>query len=211
MHGPAPTTGSVLQGLPDIVDRGLLSLPEADLLIRNFACNFIPKFPFVVLAAKHQTAAHVKHKSPFLFLCILAATLPSAHALRKPVAEEIMRHVADRIVVGSERNLDLLKGLLVQAAWYGYPAQRGHTRLALFVQLCATMVHDLGLHYKDDPTLEEQRLLLGAYWVSVGYVVNNSSCSSRHCVHVRAWLITAVVQTITHSPQANCLETRQTD
>ncbi|CRG83786.1 hypothetical protein PISL3812_01142 [Talaromyces islandicus] len=166
-HGPDPPTSSVLEGQPSIVDRGLLSEAEAERLVATFQLDLVPKFPFVLIA-HGETAASLRNREPFLFLCIVAASMGSEHPLRKTVAEEIMKHVALRIVTYSERNLELLRGLLVHCAWYTYPAEKCHPRLLLLAQFCVSTLYDLGLHRKPDPNLEEQRALLGTYWLSVG-------------------------------------------
>lgn len=166
-HGPVPT--SAPDNVPSIIARGLLSLNEAGHLIQKFRSSSVPIFPFVVLEPD-DTAARLQEVQPFLFLCIVAATMPSAHCERPRVTEEIMRQVTSRVIVGSERNLDLLRGLIVHCAWYSYPAERNHPRLILFVQLCVTIVYDLGLHMKGNLTSHEQRALLGAYSLSIGYV-----------------------------------------
>ncbi|PYI12286.1 hypothetical protein BO78DRAFT_424755 [Aspergillus sclerotiicarbonarius CBS 121057] len=167
-HGPDPPTSSVLEGQPSIVDRGLLSEAEAERLVATFQLDFVPKFPFV-LFAHGETAARLRDREPFLFLCVVAATMGSAHPLRKTVAEEIMKHVTLRVVARSERNLELLRGLLVHSAWYSYPAERYHPRLLLLIQFCISILYDLGLHRKPSPSSDEQRALLGTYWLSVGF------------------------------------------
>ncbi|PYH91857.1 hypothetical protein BO71DRAFT_485895 [Aspergillus ellipticus CBS 707.79] len=167
-HGRDPPTGSVLEGQPSIVDRGLLSESEAEGLVTAFQHDFVPKFPFVLLA-RGETAIRLRAREPFLFLCVVAATMGSAHPLRKLVAEEIMQHVTLRVVARSERNLELLRGLLVHGAWYSYPGERYHSRLLLLIQFCVSTVYDLGLHRKSNPNSEEQRALLGTYWLSVGF------------------------------------------
>ncbi|EAU38427.1 predicted protein [Aspergillus terreus NIH2624] len=110
-HGPDPPTSSVLEGQPSIVDRGLLDEAEAEGLVASFQLDFIPKFPFVLLP-NGETAARLRGREPFLFLCVVAAAMGSAHPLRRTVVEEIMEHVTLRIVTRSERNLELLRGLL---------------------------------------------------------------------------------------------------
>lgn len=166
-HGLDPPTSSVLEHQPSIVDRGLLSEVEAERLVTAFQLDFVPKFPFV-LVAHGETAASLRDREPFLFLCIVAATMGSAHPLRKTVAEEIMNHVTSRLVVRSERNLELLRGLLVHSAWYSYPAEKYHPRLLLLIQFCVSLLYDLGLHRKPTLNSDEQRALLGTYWLSVG-------------------------------------------
>ncbi|XRM39426.1 hypothetical protein ABZX51_002781 [Aspergillus tubingensis] len=166
-HGPNPPTSSVLAGQPSLVDRGLLSPAEAERMLTIFKADFTAKFPFVLIP-HGETADRLRVREPFLFLCVVAATMGSAHPLRKTVAEEIMNHVTSRIVARSERNLELLRGLLVHCAWYTYPAEKYHPRLLLLIQLCVTIVHDLGLHKRDGLAVDEQRALLGTYWLSVG-------------------------------------------
>jgi hypothetical protein len=166
-HGPDPPTTSGLEGQPSIVDQGLLSEAEAELLVKTFLLDFVPKFPFVLLA-HGETAARLRNREPFLFLCIVAATMGSAHPLRKVVAEEIMNHVTRRIVARSERNLELLRGLLVHSAWYSYPGERNHPRLLLLIQFCGSLLYDLSLHKKTRLNSDEQRALLGTYWLSAG-------------------------------------------
>ncbi|KGO43764.1 hypothetical protein PEX1_046930 [Penicillium expansum] len=135
-HGLDPPTSSILEGQPSIVDQGLLSEAEAERLVTTFQLELVPKFPFVLIA-HGETAARLRDQEPFLFLCVVAATMGSAHPMRKTVAEEIMKHVTLRVVARSERNLELLRGLLVHVA-------------------------------KSSTNLDEQRALLGTYWLSAG-------------------------------------------
>ncbi|KAJ5388645.1 hypothetical protein N7509_011186 [Penicillium cosmopolitanum] len=166
-HGSEPPTSSGLEGQPSIVDRGLLSEVEAEHLLATFRLDLVPKFPFVWIG-HDETAARLKNREPFLFLCVVSATMGSPHRLRKIVADEIMKHVTLRIVTRSERNLELLRGLLIHIAWYSYPAEKYHPRFVLLIQICVSMFYDLGLHKKPDLNLDEQRALLGTYWLSAG-------------------------------------------
>lgn len=165
-HGREPPTTSVLEGLPDIVDRGFLSISEAENLVSQFKSRFVWTFPFVVLDPS-QSVADLRKGEPLLFLAVIAATITSAHPIRKLLADEIMQHVTSRIVASSERNLGLVRALLVLCAWYRYPAQKGNVQLVLLITMCATMVHDLGLHrLQAELTTDQQRALLGTYLIS---------------------------------------------
>lgn len=166
-HGPNPPTNSVLEGQPSIVDRGLLSGADAERLLATFQLSFLPKFPFVLIS-REETAANLRVREPFLFLCVVAVAMGSAHPQHKTVAEEIMKHVTMRIVARSERNLELLRGLLVYSAWYSYPAERYHPQLLLLIQFCISILYDLGLHRKPNLNLDEQRAVLGTYLMSTG-------------------------------------------
>lgn len=166
-HGADPPTVSVSDRQPSVIDRGLLSQAEAKLLVSKFRLEFGTKFPFVVLQ-DNETAAALIEKQPFLFMCIASATLSSAHPARRVVCSDIIKQVGLRVLEQSERNLELLRGIMISCAWYSYPSLKGHPQLLLFVQLCVTILHDLGLHAKQDLTTDEQRALLGTYWLSVG-------------------------------------------
>lgn len=166
-HGRDPPTKSALAGQPSIVDRGLLSEAEADYFLKIYQLELVPKFPFVLLA-QGETVSRLMNQQPFLFLSIVSATMRSGHPLRTTVAEEIMKHVTVRVVVQSERNLELLQGLLVCSAWYSYPGEKHHPRLLLLVQFCVSILYDLGLHKKPDLNSDERQALLGTYWLSVG-------------------------------------------
>lgn len=164
-HGLAPPTRSGLAGQPSLVDRGLLSESEAENLIQTFRVALVPKFPFVLIAST-ETATRLRKREPFLFSCVVGATIGSSHPLRKKVTEEVMKHITLRVVERSERNLELLRGLLVYSAWYTYPAERYHPQLLLLIQFCVSILYDLGLHRKPNLSLDEQRALLGTYWLS---------------------------------------------
>ncbi|KAL7924892.1 hypothetical protein ACQKWADRAFT_286272 [Trichoderma austrokoningii] len=165
-HGREPPTTSVLEGLPDIVDRGFLSVSESETLVAQFKSRFVWTFPFVVLDPS-LSVADLRKGEPLLFLAIISATIASAHPIRKLLADEIMQHVTSRIVASSERNLGLVRALLVLCAWYRYPAQKGNVQLVLLVTLCVTIVHDLGLHRLSGRlTTDQQRALLGTFWAT---------------------------------------------
>jgi hypothetical protein len=142
-----------------------LSEAEAERLVTTFKLELVPNFPFVLIA-RGETAASLRDREPFLFLCVVVATMGSAHPLRKTVTDEIMKHVTLRVVARSERNLELLRGLLVHSAFYSYPAEKYHPRLLLLIQFCVSILYDLGLHKKPSPNSDEQRALLGTYWLS---------------------------------------------
>lgn len=166
-HGIHPPTSSVLEGQLSIVERGLMSEAEAERLVTTYRSNFVHRFPFVLLAPA-ETASRLRNREPLLFLCVVAAAMSNSHPLRKVVVEEIMKHITLRVVAHSERNMELLRGLLVHVAWYSYPAERYHPRLLLLMQFCVSIVYDMRLHQKPHMNLDEHRAFLGTYWLSNG-------------------------------------------
>ncbi|KAK3388012.1 hypothetical protein B0H63DRAFT_522030 [Podospora didyma] len=154
-------------GAGDIIDRGLITLEHARTLVASFKQDFVPYFPFVALGAT-DSADYVRKDSPFLFLCIAAITSSSDLALQVELGEEICRQVSSRLIMGAQRSLDLLRGLLIYSAWYHYFAWSGHAQIFMFVQLCVTVVHDLDFQKRGDLVQDdEKRAFLGAFWLSV--------------------------------------------
>ncbi|UKZ76445.1 hypothetical protein TrVFT333_004149 [Trichoderma virens FT-333] len=94
-----------------------------------------------------QTVEMLRKQEPLLFLAVIAATIPSAHAIRKLLADEIMQHITSRIVASSERNLGLLRALLVLCAWYRYPAQRGNFTEGDQPAICNANLFHCNMHY----------------------------------------------------------------
>ena len=163
-------SSSERENTPDIVDRGVLTAYDADCLIQSFMVNFVPAFPFVSLDAA-QTSLDLRHKYPFLFLCIVAVTMEKPDLHCGTLREEIMKQITFRLIKKAQRNMDLLRGLLVYCAWYQNHHHEEKTQVILSLQLCLTLCYDMDLERKKILTAEEQRAFLGTYWLSVGYVL----------------------------------------
>ncbi|KAK4449791.1 hypothetical protein QBC34DRAFT_83340 [Podospora aff. communis PSN243] len=162
----------------DIIDRGWITMDDAEQMVATFKQDFIPRFPFVALASS-ETAVQLRRRSPFLFLCIVAVPLYTNPALQQRLGTEIRRQLSLRLLFKAERSMDLLRGLLVHAAWYQYFACQGHGQLFMLSQLCVTVVHDLrlaeggcspgkgrGVSFSVDED-NGKRAVLGTFWLSV--------------------------------------------
>ena len=153
-------------GPADVVDRGLLSMADARALVDSFRHDFAPHFPFVALAP-HETADRLRQDSPLLFLCVVTTAAYADPALQKALAAEVGVRVTARLMLGVERSLDLLRGMLVQAAWYHYFAERRRSQLFMVSQMCVALAHDLELDRRQGLTADQKRAMLGTYWLSV--------------------------------------------
>lgn len=160
-------SSSERENTPDIVDRGVLTAYDADCLIQRFMVNFVPAFPFVSLDAA-QTSLDLRHKYPFLFLCIVAVTMEKPELHCGTLREEIMKQITFRLIKKAQRNMDLLRGPLVYCAWYQNHHHEEKSQVILSLQLCLTLCYDMDLERKKILTAEEQRAFLGTYWLSVG-------------------------------------------
>ncbi|KAM0343196.1 hypothetical protein ACHAPU_008789 [Fusarium lateritium] len=137
--------------------------------------------PFVIVP-DGITAARLKESRPFLMSSIRMVT--SFRSLRSMRAQmyHLMKHLADHMLIRSERSLDLLLGIIVIVAWYQYHCFM-HAQLHNLVSLAVTLVGELGLHrsptvlertnlmvvnpFQPKPrTNEERRALLGVWYLS---------------------------------------------
>ncbi|KAF5004896.1 hypothetical protein FDECE_8616 [Fusarium decemcellulare] len=156
--------------------------PASDEALLNIYRNELQALhPFVIIP-KNVTTARLKATRPFLMSSIRMVT--SFRSLRSMRAQMyyLMRHIADHMLIRSERSLDLLMGILVIAAWYQYHCFM-HAQLNNLIALAATLVGELGLHRSPNAlertnlmvvkpfqperrTNEERRALLGVWFLS---------------------------------------------
>ncbi|CAH0054744.1 unnamed protein product [Clonostachys solani] len=142
---PTSDAGSALgTRAPDVVDRGLMSAEVAHEVLQTFRNKAISHFPFVVLP-HHANLHSVRRDSPFLFLCIMATMMVKDCTLQRQLGEEIRTQAYQRIMMGREKSMDLLQGLLVHVAWYQYQLQPQKQQMLLMTQLCVNLVYELGI------------------------------------------------------------------
>ncbi|KAF5020108.1 hypothetical protein F66182_7871 [Fusarium sp. NRRL 66182] len=157
---------------PPASDEELLNIYRRELQVLH---------PFVVVP-ESVTAARLKETRPFLMSSIrMVASFKSLRSMRAQMYY-LMRHIADHMLIRSERSLDLLLGIIIIVAWYQYHCFM-HAQLNNLIALAATLVGELGLHRSPtilertnlmvvnpfqprDRTNEERRALLGIWFLS---------------------------------------------
>ncbi|EFQ99999.1 hypothetical protein MGYG_03007 [Nannizzia gypsea CBS 118893] len=172
----------------DVVDRGFLTIEDAECFLSTFKVRMIEHFPFVVVPPD-MMAEELRRDRPFLFLSIISAASYSNMPLQRKLGEEVKSAIASRMIVNGEVSFDLLQGLLVSLAWCHY-----HTRpyrYTQFLQLAIGLIIELRLdrppqtkvwksgirftsnYDPDDDTLtrpsfgrDEQRVVAGCYYLS---------------------------------------------
>ncbi|KAF7550117.1 hypothetical protein G7046_g8123 [Stylonectria norvegica] len=131
--------------------------PAPDEVLLDIYRNELQTYnPFVVVP-HHVTAASLKASRPFLMSAIRMVT--SFRSLRSMRAQMyyLMTHIADHMLIRSERSLDLLMGILVIATWYQYHCFM-HAQLNNLIALASTLVGELSLHRS--PTVLERTNLM---------------------------------------------------
>jgi hypothetical protein len=104
-HSPNNTTSSYPYPSPD----------DANALLSFFARQMLPYFPFMTMPP-HSNSLAFRRAHPFLFLCIIAVASKSTEQ-QVAIGKEIRWILGRKMLVESERSLDLLQGLLVYSGW----------------------------------------------------------------------------------------------
>lgn len=122
----------------------------------------------------------LRQRSPFLLLCIVTVCMEHKPLLQHKLEALVRETAATRLIAKSERNLDLLLGLLVHCAWFHYHWRTPHIHKYMLLEMAHMVVVDLGIdkdenirmqpippepadnqRHHSNPT--EQRALLGCY------------------------------------------------
>ncbi|KAI1394270.1 uncharacterized protein F4822DRAFT_424749 [Hypoxylon trugodes] len=115
---------------------------EAEECLSNFRDFKLKYFPFIHIPLA-LNALQLREERPFLWLCIIAVGSKST-AQQQRLGKQIRQTVAQEMVIGSAKNMDLLLGLLAFIGWASYQIQ-SEPFLTLFTQLAVSLVFDLGL------------------------------------------------------------------
>ncbi|KAK1594147.1 uncharacterized protein LY79DRAFT_549995 [Colletotrichum navitas] len=168
-----------------------ISATKAEEYLDIYRTRLVPNFPFVPV--RHDMTAMELHDTKrFLFWCIMQAVASQTAAVQKTVDDWVRRHAAMHVVVLGEQSIELIQGLLVYVAWGDLHFQMGINAYSL-LQMAIGMVMEMTLFSfggymswmpkslqteawallgrgnqleSTKQTLEEQRAILGVYFVA---------------------------------------------
>lgn len=129
----------------DVVDRGIISLEDAEQLVAFFFHELAPFLPLVVLPA-NTTAAQLRQVKPTLFLSVLAASSIAVDAeLASILNREMVRLYAERFFVHGEKSLELVQALLLMIIFYYPPSSPLKLQFYQYTHIASTMAIEIGL------------------------------------------------------------------
>lgn len=135
----------------DVIDRGLLSMSEATLLVNRYVNELVQHFPAVILPEGYS-AAELRRKRPTLFLAVIAAASGTSDvSLNVKLNREILQIYADRIAIKGERSLELIQSMLITMIWYFPPDDFEELKFYQYIHMAATMALDIGIGTKPRP------------------------------------------------------------
>lgn len=91
-----------------------------DALLYIYRTNMVSQFPFVVVPYT-LSATELAQARPFLYKTVLMAASYHDKAGQTRMTKEIFQYLSEHMIMGNEKSLDLLQGLLVLMAWWVYP------------------------------------------------------------------------------------------
>jgi len=137
------------EDIPDVVDRGLLTMEQATHIFHRYIRQMAPLFPIVVFPPG-TTAEEIRKTRPTVFLAILAiASGTAAQDLHTRLNHEIIDVLAERVMCKGEKSLEMIHSLLLVSAWFYAPNQEGGLRFVQLVHMAAVMTMDLGINSRN--------------------------------------------------------------
>lgn len=137
----------------------------------TFFRQLTPHFPFVELSPGADVISMVAQR-PFLTLAICTVASAAYPEAQGRLSQALQYALSSKVILGSERSMDLLTGLLVYLAWHHHYISQPQIYQQLY--LLAGLATDLGL-YKPrldpmDPSsaLERDRTFVGCYFLCSG-------------------------------------------
>jgi hypothetical protein len=147
---PQPTRvaggGDQTSDYVDPVDRGILTMDQATQLFARYTDDMAPHLPGVIFPAG-TTATQVRKTKPVLFVALMATSSFDLPTVQSTLTEELMQIIANKVVVGGQKSLELIQALQVAVMWYWPPDHFERLNFYQLIHMAAVMAVDLGLDH----------------------------------------------------------------
>ncbi|KAI1498339.1 hypothetical protein F5X99DRAFT_326877 [Biscogniauxia marginata] len=131
----------------DIISRGIICLDEAARLFQRYTDQMAPHLPAVVFP-RGTTVSDLRKSKPVLFLAVMAVASSENPSLQRQLVRDLVRIVADKVMITGEKSLELVQTLQISVIWYFPPEHFEELKFYTFVHLAAVMAIDIGLGRK---------------------------------------------------------------
>ncbi|KAK8042069.1 hypothetical protein PG993_006592 [Apiospora rasikravindrae] len=129
---------------PDVVDRGVLTMDQADAYFARYNDHMIAHLPAVVFPHE-MTAADLRKSKPLLFLSVMAAASSEVYSVQRPLVKELTQIFAEKVIINGEKSLEMVQALQVSVIWYYPPEHFEELKFYQMVHVGAVMAIDVGL------------------------------------------------------------------
>ncbi|KEY71660.1 hypothetical protein S7711_09628 [Stachybotrys chartarum IBT 7711] len=149
-HGPR---GCICGPTPGQVAGAVESDEEILEIYRN---KLLQPYPFVTIP-QGLTAKELQATWPFLMSCVRMVACFRSRKSMQGQMYRLMSHIAEHMLMRSERSLDLLSGIVVILGWYHHHCFV-HAQMNNLISLAVTLTAELGL--KRSPSWQERTKLM---------------------------------------------------
>jgi RalA-binding protein 1 len=129
---------------PDFLERGLITMEQAEQLLRRYIDQMVPHFP-AILVTPGTTAAELNKTRPMLFSSIMAAATSYQPVLQRTLQKELMTCFAEKVFLAGEKSLDTVQAILVAVIWYWPPENFEELKFYQLIHTASVMAIDIGL------------------------------------------------------------------
>lgn len=172
----------------DVIDRGILSMDTARQLFRSYNEELVQHYPGVIFPPE-LTAEELRATKPSLFLSVIAAAAAKTDSqLYSILNSEVLSNYAHRTLIRGEKNLELVKAMIITSIWYFPPGKFAQLKFYEYIHMATTMALDIGLGLNpkgsrrrgvsdsestaseshDEEELERRRTFLVCYLIATG-------------------------------------------
>jgi hypothetical protein len=130
----------------DAIDRGILTMDEATQLFTRYTDEMAPHLPGVIFPSG-TTAAQVRKTKPVLFLALMATSSFDLPTVQPTLTRELMHVIADKVIIGGQKSLELVQALQVAVMWYWPPEHFERLNFYQLIHIAAVMAVDMGLDH----------------------------------------------------------------
>ncbi|KAI9698260.1 MAG: hypothetical protein M1820_007530 [Bogoriella megaspora] len=129
----------------DVIDRGLLPASDAQQLVQIYCRDLYPLYP-MIFVSEETVFQEFRQSKPNLFLAVVAAAASKVDPhLYSILTTEVLQTYATRIVVNSEKSLELVQAMTITAAWHFPPDSYSRLKFYEYIHMASTMCIDLDL------------------------------------------------------------------
>jgi hypothetical protein len=129
----------------DVIDRGIVSMEIATQLFQTYMDDLYPHYPAAPFPPG-TSAEEIRRTQPTLFLAVIAAAAAKVDPhLYSALNSEVLSAYAHRMVIHSEKSLELVKAMIISAIWYYPPGRFSQLKFYEYIHMAATMAMDIGI------------------------------------------------------------------
>lgn len=133
------------QGFSDPIDRGIVDVETASKAFERYVNEMAPLLPAVVFPPETQMG-DVRKTKPAVFHAILATSIgPIKPSVQLGLFNDLYKMLADRILVRSEKVLELVQALIITYLWYDPPEHFEELKFYQLSHMAVVLGMELGM------------------------------------------------------------------